>query len=115
MVLWRHLSTYKTFLNTIHFLQIPLTHWDIIFIPRVSHMQKGMREYLLIKLYGLPSLYFSTPNPNILKEHPFEVITTIIVRTEVEEEGSPTPSPPSTPTPSTSNSSYASYIFTVDT
>jgi hypothetical protein len=107
MVMWRHLSTYKSFLNTIHLLQIPLTKWGITFIPRVIHMEKGMKEYHLARINNFPSLYLSTPNPKILGEQPFEV--EIIVETEEEE--SPTPSPPSTPTPSPSKNSHTSLVL----
>lgn len=108
MVIWRHLSTYREFLKTIHYLQIPLSKWNITFFPTVAHMDRGLRGYLLTKLYGLPSLYLSSSNPQLLQEQPFEV--EITVDTEEKEE-SPTPSPPSTPTPSTSKNSYASHIF----
>ena len=79
-------------------------------------MQKGMREYLLVKLYDIPSLYFSTSNPRILKEQPFEIGSIEETKGEEEEdkeEESPTPSPPSTPTPSISKNSYASYTLRV--
>jgi hypothetical protein len=112
MVIWRHPSTYKDFLKTIHYLQIPLARWNITFFPTIAHMTRGGKAYLLTRINGLPSLYLSQPNPRVLQLQPFEV--EIILETEEKEEESPTPSPPSTPTPSSSKNSYASNILRVD-
>ncbi len=109
MVIWRHFSTYKNFIKTIHYLNIPFSNWNITFHPTIFHMERGAQRYHLIRVYGLPSLYMSIPNPKLLLIQPFEVET--IEETEEEGEESPTPSPPSTPTPSTSKGSYSSHVL----
>ena len=111
MVIWRHLSAYKEFLKTIPYCQIPLSRWDITFFPTVAHMDRNLRGYLLMKFHGLPSLYLSSSNSQLLQEELFDV--EVIVDSE-EKEKSPTPNPPSTPTHFTSKNSYASHIFRME-
>ena len=90
MIIAEHKESYLNFIATLHHLNIPREHWNIIFNPSPLISQLGNRRLGIAKKSGFTSMYFTTPNPLLLERKPFEEID--ISDTDSEEE---VPLPPS--------------------
>lgn len=98
MIIGKHKKSYLNFLATFHHLNVPEDDWYIILHPTPLIHDLGIQELELVKRCGFASIYFSTSDPLLLDEQPFEEIT--VSDSDTDEN----PSPP-TPHPCNHNSS----------